>query len=168
MVTWFEFASDNDDTLEVYLGISATSMAGALKNLETETAPYRTAGKNLYPHRLFDALLKQAESAWEKRLSIAEANGGNDAKAMFYTSLYHVMINPSLYQDVDGKYRGIDHETHQAEGFTNYTVFSVWGFRHRVKALRRQPEPAQKQAEPHHQNGKNAFLRLVPHCLSYI
>lgn len=126
MVTWFEFAPDGDDTLEVYLGISATSMAGALKNLETETAPYRTAGKNLYPHRLFDALQKQAESAWEKRLSIAEANGGNDAKAMFYTSLYHVMINPSLYQDVDGKYRGIDHETHQAEGFTNYTVFSVW------------------------------------------
>lgn len=45
---------------------------------------------------------------------------------MLYTSLYHTMINPSVYMDVDGKYRGIDHNIHQAEGFTNYTVFSVW------------------------------------------
>lgn len=45
---------------------------------------------------------------------------------MFYTSLYHTFINPSLYMDVDGQYRGIDHNIHQADGFTNYTVFSVW------------------------------------------
>ena len=127
MVCWFEFAPDGSDTLEIFLGISAVSMTGALNNLETETSAFRNDGKSgLYPHRLFDALRQQAENAWEKRLSIVEMKGSDDAKAMFYTSLYHVMINPSIYQDVDGKYRGIDHETHQAEGFTNYTVFSVW------------------------------------------
>jgi putative alpha-1,2-mannosidase len=45
---------------------------------------------------------------------------------MFYNSLYHTMINPSVYMDVDGQYRGIDHNIHQAEGFTNYMIFSVW------------------------------------------
>ena len=46
---------------------------------------------------------------------------------MLYTSLYHTMINPSVYQDVDGRYRGLDHEIHEAEeGRTNYTIFSVW------------------------------------------
>ena len=127
LVSWFEFENDGEDTLEIYLGISAVSMQGALKNLETETSAFRKNSRsNLYPHSLFDALQQQAESAWEKRLSIAGLQGSDDAKAMFYTSLYHVMINPSVYQDVDGKYRGIDHEVHQADGFTNYTVFSVW------------------------------------------
>ena len=45
---------------------------------------------------------------------------------MFYTSYYHTMINPSVYTDVDGKYRGLDNNIHLAEGFTNYTVFSLW------------------------------------------
>ena len=45
---------------------------------------------------------------------------------MFYTSLYHTMINPSVYMDVDGQYRGLDHNIHQADDFTNYTVFSIW------------------------------------------
>ncbi|MBQ1856774.1 MAG: glycoside hydrolase family 92 protein, partial [Bacteroidales bacterium] len=47
-------------------------------------------------------------------------------KTMFYTSVYHTLINPSVYMDVDGKYRGVDGNIHQAEGFTNYTVFSLW------------------------------------------
>ena len=45
---------------------------------------------------------------------------------MFYTSYYHTLINPSVYMDVDGKYRGLDHNIHQANDFTNYTVFSLW------------------------------------------
>ena len=52
--------------------------------------------------------------------------GTEDQKAMLYTSLYHTMINPSIYMDVDGQYRGLDHNIHQAEGFTNYTIFSLW------------------------------------------
>ena len=52
--------------------------------------------------------------------------GTEDQKAMFYTSLYHTMINPSIYMDVDGSYRGLDHNIHKADGFENYTVFSLW------------------------------------------
>lgn len=45
---------------------------------------------------------------------------------MLYTSLYHTLINPSVYMDVDGQYRGLDQNIHKAEGFTNYTIFSLW------------------------------------------
>ena len=63
---------------------------------------------------------------WNKELSMFEIEGTEDQKAMFYTSLYHTMINPSVYMDVDGSYRGNDMEIHRADGFTNYTVFSLW------------------------------------------
>lgn len=52
--------------------------------------------------------------------------GTPDQEAMFYTSYYHTMINPSIYMDVDGKYRGLDQNIHQASGFQNYTIFSLW------------------------------------------
>ena len=55
-----------------------------------------------------------------------EIEGTEDQRTMFYTSLYHTMINPSVYMDVDGSYRGVDHGIHRADGFTNYTVFSLW------------------------------------------
>lgn len=59
-------------------------------------------------------------------LSVIEAEGSDDQLAMLYTSLYHTMINPSVYCDVDGLYRGVDGNIHHAEGFTNYTIFSTW------------------------------------------
>ena len=59
-------------------------------------------------------------------MSVIEANGTDDQLAMLYTSLYHTMINPCVYTDVDGQYRGLDHNIHKADDFTNYTVFSVW------------------------------------------
>ena len=64
--------------------------------------------------------------ALAKELLGLEIEGTDDQKALFYTSLYHTMINPSVYMDVDGKYRGGDMEIHQADGFTNYTIFSLW------------------------------------------
>ena len=56
------------------------------------------------------------------KLSVIEMDGTEDRKRCLYL-LYHTMINPSVYMDVDGMYRGIDHNLHQAEDFTNYTVF---------------------------------------------
>ena len=115
LTAWFRFDSSDDSELTVMVALSATGTTGALKNLEAETA-----GKD------FDTIRSEAEAAWEKELSCIEAEGTEDQKKMFYTSLYHTMINPSVYQDVDGLYRGLDHELHRAEGFTNYTVFSLW------------------------------------------
>ncbi|WP_080904690.1 GH92 family glycosyl hydrolase [Parabacteroides sp. Marseille-P3160] len=114
IVTHFSF-DPTDPTLEMRVAISAVSTQGAIKNLQAETS-----GKT------FDQLVSEANNKWNKELDVIEIEGTEDQKTMFYTSLYHTMINPSVYMDVDGQYRGIDHEIHQANGFTNYTVFSVW------------------------------------------
>jgi predicted alpha-1,2-mannosidase len=115
VVSYFEFADDPSQELEVRVALSAVSCAGALKNLQAEAA-----GKS------FDALMTETNDKWEKALSVIDVKGTDDQLAMFYTSLYHTMINPSVYMDVDGQYRGLDHNIHQADGFTNYTVFSLW------------------------------------------
>jgi alpha-1,2-mannosidase, putative len=115
IVVHFEFDSDATVPLEMKVALSAVSTRGAVMNLESETK-----GKS------FDRLVSEASSKWEKELDIIEVEGGKDGKTMFYTSLYHTMINPSIYMDVDGQYRGIDHNTHTSRDFTNYTVFSVW------------------------------------------
>ena len=113
IVAYFSF--ENPQTLEMKVALSATSTDRALRNLHAET-----------DGRGFDQLLAETQAKWNKELSVIEAEGTEDQKAMLYTSLYHTMINPSIYMDVDGQYRGIDHNIHQAEGFTNYTVFSLW------------------------------------------
>ncbi len=115
LVAWFRFDTGANPELTVKVGISATGTTGALKNLEAEAA-----GKS------FAQLRDEAVSVWEAELGCIEVEGSEAERTMFYTSLYHTMINPSVYMDVDGLYRGLDHELHTADGFTNYTVFSLW------------------------------------------
>ncbi|MDF9831331.1 putative alpha-1,2-mannosidase [Parabacteroides sp. PF5-6] len=115
IVAHFDFGKDPEHTLEIRVALSAVSTEGAVRNLEAETA-----GKT------FDQLVAQAWDKWNRELDVLEVKGDDDKKTMLYTSLYHTLINPSVYMDVDGQYRGIDHNIHQADGFTNYTVFSVW------------------------------------------
>lgn len=114
VISYFEF-DEGAAPLEIKVALSAVGTDGALKNLQAEAT-----GKS------FEAIRKATNDKWEKALSVIDAEGNDDQLAMLYTSLYHTMINPSVYMDVDGKYRGIDHNIHQADGFTNYTVFSVW------------------------------------------
>ena len=115
LAAWFRFDTESNPDLTVKVGISATGTTGALRNLKAEAE-----GKS------FDRIRREAEAAWEAELSSIDIQGSEAEKTMFYTSLYHTMINPSVYIDVDGLYRGLDHELHTAEGFTNYTVFSLW------------------------------------------
>ena len=115
VVSYFEFDTQNNPEVEVKVALSATSTEGAVKNLMAEAAD-----KN------FDAIAKEAAEKWNEQLSSIVAEGTEDQKAMVYTSYYHTMINPSIYMDVDGKYRGLDQNTHQADGFSNYTIFSLW------------------------------------------
>ncbi len=115
IAAYFDFDVAENPEIIVKVALSATGTDGALRNLEAETA-----GKS------FNALAKEASEKWEQELSRFEAEGSADQKTMFYTSLYHTLINPSVYMDVDGKYRGLDGNIHKAEGFDNYTVFSLW------------------------------------------
>jgi len=115
VVSYFEFDSKDDSPLIMKVALSGVSTEGALANLHAEAS-----GKT------FEQIAKEANDQWNKELSVIDVQGDEDKKTMLYTSLYHTMINPSVYMDVNGYYRGIDHSIHRAEEFTNYTVFSVW------------------------------------------
>lgn len=115
IVAYFNFDTAQHPELTVKVALSAVSTEGALKNLRAEVG-----GKG------FEQLATDARSDWNRELDHFEIEGTPDQKAMFYTSLYHTMINPSVYMDVDGAYRGLDHNIHHADGFTNYTIFSLW------------------------------------------
>ena len=125
VVIWIEFEQDDNPVVEVQVGLSAVSMDGAKLNLfaETEFEKERFG----FQRFSFDEIYQQTKKDWNDKLGIYQAAGTPDQLAMFYTSLYHTMINPSIYQDVDGQYRGVDHNIHQnLEGYTNYTIFSLW------------------------------------------
>ncbi|MDR1274344.1 MAG: GH92 family glycosyl hydrolase [Odoribacteraceae bacterium] len=115
IVAFLEFGDGGDEELLVKVALSAVSTAGALANLRAEA-----------PGRSFDRLAGEAREKWERELSVIEAEGSDDQLAMLYTSLYHAHVNPSLYMDVDRRYRGLDGNTRLAEGFDNYTIFSLW------------------------------------------
>lgn len=115
VVAYFNFDNAASQELTVKVGLSAVSTEGALKNLRAEAGG-----------RSFDEIARSTRDAWEKELAVIDCEGSDSQKAMLYTSLYHTMINPSVYMDVDGRYRGLDGNIHQAVGFTNYTVFSLW------------------------------------------
>ena len=115
VVAFFEFDTQQHPELIVKVALSATSTEGALKNLKAEAAS-----------KDFDTIHQEAVDCWNKELGTINVEGTEDQKTMFYTSYYHTMINPSIYMDVDNQYRGLDQNIHQADGFTNYTVFSLW------------------------------------------
>lgn len=111
-----EFDNPNNDPVYVKVGISAVDEAGATKNLQQEIG-----------NKTFDQIKKEAQDTWETQLDkiIVESNN-DDYKTNFYTALYHTMLAPNLYQDVDGRYRGMDLEIYETKDFEYYTVFSLW------------------------------------------
>ncbi len=110
------FDNPDNEPVIVRIGISAVDEEGAKKNREHEIA-----------NKTFDDVKKAAQDAWESQLEkIVIESTNDDYKTIFYTSLYHTMIAPNLYQDVDGRYRGMDLEVHQNTDFDYYTVFSLW------------------------------------------
>nr|WP_299385892.1 GH92 family glycosyl hydrolase [Allomuricauda sp.] len=107
----------NNEPLLVKVGISPVDMQGAENNLKTEV-----------PHWEFDDLVEANRNAWEKELGRIKIKTSDDSqRTIFYTALYHSMIAPMIFQDVDGRYRGMDKEIHQAKaGQEYYTVYSMW------------------------------------------
>ena len=112
----FEFVNPNNDPVYVSIGISAVDEEGARRNMVAEIG-----------NKSFEQLKSEAEITWEKQLEKVIIESPNeDYKSIFYTALYHTMLAPNLYQDVDGRYRGMDLEIHQTTKFDYYTVFSLW------------------------------------------
>ncbi|MDA7762178.1 GH92 family glycosyl hydrolase [Crocinitomicaceae bacterium] len=113
---YFNFNTDEGEKIGIRMALSPVSTIGALKNLEAEV-----------PEWDFNKIKQQAKNKWNKELSKIEVETiDSRQKVTFYTALYHTNLSPILYEDVDGQYLGLDQNTHQSEGFTNYTIFSLW------------------------------------------
>ncbi len=112
---FFDFSTNAGEAIMVKFALSAVSTEGALKNLRAEV-----------PHWDFGKTRNEAKAAWHNELSKIIIKAPADRMESFYTSMYHAFISPVQYMDVDGQYRGLDANIHHADGFTNYTVFSLW------------------------------------------
>lgn len=111
-----EFETRQGEQVNLQVGISFVDMQGAENNFKKEIA-----GKN------FDQVRHEAKEMWNTQLSKIAVNGGTeDQKTIFYTALYHTMIDPRIFTDVDGRYMGGDNRIHRNEGFTKRTIFSGW------------------------------------------
>ncbi|HSY19009.1 MAG TPA: GH92 family glycosyl hydrolase [Candidatus Acidoferrales bacterium] len=126
-----KYKTSANEVIQVKVAVSAVSAANALQNLDAEISG-----------RDFDSLREATRSKWDQELGKIQIEGSEDQKKTFYTSLYHALLVPNLYQDVNGEYRGLDENIHHAKHFTKYTVFSLWDtFRaeHPLLALIQEP-----------------------------
>jgi predicted alpha-1,2-mannosidase len=110
-----KFKTREGEVIRVKVAVSAVSTADALKNLDAEI-----------PGWDFEKLRDATRAKWDRELSKFQIEGTQEQKETFYTSVYHAMLAPNLYEDVNGKYRGFDENIHQAKNFTEYSVFSLW------------------------------------------
>ncbi|MCX6297379.1 MAG: GH92 family glycosyl hydrolase [Bacteroidetes bacterium] len=112
----FTFDVKKGESIFVKVAISTVSTEGAKKNMDAEL-----------PGWDFEKTKKDAAELWNKELGKIEVTSSDtDKLKVFYTALYHTMIQPNVNMDVDGMYRGRDNKIHKAEGFTYYSVFSLW------------------------------------------
>jgi len=111
------FKTRAGEQILIKAGLSGVSTEGAEKNLAVEI-----------PGWDFEQVQHEAESRWREELGKIRIETSNiDRKTVFYSSLYHTMLAPTLFDDVDGRYRGMDGNIHQlAKGQRNYTTFSLW------------------------------------------
>ncbi len=116
IIATFNYKTTPGEQLVVSTAISGVDENGALNNLIAEA-----------PEDNFDKYLAETTKKWDKKLgSIAVEGGTPDEQTSFYTALYHSMLAPTIYSDVDGRYFGPDKKIHKAEGWTNYSSFSLW------------------------------------------
>ncbi len=108
------FNNDCRDLL-VKVALSSVSCSHARMNMEKELPAWD-----------FAATCKQATDKWNKALSVIDIDATPKQKKIFYTALYHTMIAPTLYCDVNGDFRGMDDKIYRNNSFKNYTVFSLW------------------------------------------
>lgn len=114
LVARFDFGA-LDVPLVAKLALSSVSEEGAIANLDAEVPAWD-----------FDGVRTAAKQAWTRALGVIEAEGSDAQLRSFHTAHYHALQAPSLFMDVDGRYRGPDNAVHQVDGWTHYSTFSLW------------------------------------------
>ena len=113
---WVAFAVSVEEAVDVKVGISFIDVEQARLNLDTDI-----------PGWDFQAVRDQAVETWSELLALIEVEGGTrDTRTIFYTAVFHALIQPTSFTEAGGLYRGFDREVHQADGSTYYTDMSLW------------------------------------------
>ncbi|WP_071892090.1 GH92 family glycosyl hydrolase [Flavisolibacter tropicus] len=113
---YFNFKTEEGEAIKVKFALSPVSTANALENLRREI-----------PNWNFNQVKQQGQDLWNMELGKVDVKLADKGDMInFYTALYHSFLSPTVYMDVNGDYKGLDQNRHQAKGFTNYTTFSLW------------------------------------------
>ncbi|MGN6540210.1 MAG: GH92 family glycosyl hydrolase [Ginsengibacter sp.] len=112
---YFNFKTNEGEKIKIKFALSPVSQENALNNMRVETPGWN-----------FEKIKEQGQQQWNKELNKIVISADKDEKINFYTAMYHAFINPTIYMDENGDYKGLDHDIHKAKGFTNYTTFSLW------------------------------------------
>jgi predicted alpha-1,2-mannosidase len=117
---WLTFDLKRGRAVTAVSAISHVDADGARANLQAEGM---AGGRPL----AFDAMREKAQAAWQRELaSVRIAGGSQDDRTVFYTALYHALLQPLTGNDADGRYRGYDDAIHMAKDWTYYELFSLW------------------------------------------
>jgi len=155
---FFNFDTSENEQINIKFALSSVSTNGALNNLVTEI-----------PHWDFEQTKKETQEKWNKELSkITVETETIVQKETFYSALYHTMLGPIIYEDVDGQYMGLDQNIHQSDGFTNHTVFSLWDTYRALHPLFNIIQPARnndmiKSMLAHHDQSVHKMLPIWSH-----
>lgn len=113
---YFDFDTHEGEMIKIKVALSSVSTEGAIENMNSEI-----------PHWDFDKIRNDAKNKWNTELSKIQIKMMTEEdKITFYTAMYHTCLSPIIYEDANGYYRGLDQNIHQSDGFTNYTIFSLW------------------------------------------
>lgn len=111
-----DFDTEEQESIVMKVALSPVSMSNAIANMDAEVPSWN-----------FDKVVAQGQIAWEEELNKIQVDMlSAEDLVNFYTAMYHASLMPTTYMDVNGQYKGLDQEVHQANGFTNYTSFSLW------------------------------------------
>ncbi len=109
------YETRENEPVVVKVAISPISTANALQNMTAEI-----------PGWDFERVHRATREKWNKEIGKIQIEGTDAEKETFYTAMYHLCLTPTLYEDVNEEYRGLDYGTHISKGFTNYGIFSLW------------------------------------------
>lgn len=112
---YFNFQTNEGEKIKIKFALSPVSQENALNNLRVETPGWN-----------FEKIKAKGQGEWNKELNKIVIDANKEEKINFYTAMYHAFINPTIYMDENGDYKGLDQNIHKAKGFTNYTTFSLW------------------------------------------
>jgi predicted alpha-1,2-mannosidase len=155
---YFNFDTEEGESIEIKFALSSVNTEGALKNLRAEI-----------PHWDFNRTREETKAKWNDELSKIEVNTITlDDKKTFYSALYHTNLSPIIYEDVDGKYRGLDQNIHTSDGFTNYSIFSLWDTYRALHPLFNITQPERnnnmiKSMLAHHDESVHSMLPIWSH-----